>query len=463
MALSLSPRARYALRIVGYVVLGFLVFIYALHLTFPYERIKDRVIEGLASKYDVSIGKVERSMVPGRFALTNVTLRSRPSVVGQPVTTMFFKRIEVDVAFLPLISGKAEIGLDVSTGNGRMSGTVKASKSSLAVDIKLTRVPLATLPGIADAVGLPLGGAGDGHVRLNLPKNDWTKASGSVRLSCTVGCTVGDDVSRVYPKARREADQLMVKDGIPIKTINVSRFVLGLKIAKGEAEKEVFEFESPDGDIELDVNIKFAKKMADSVITGCIRYKCAPDYQKKAPAACDLGSPVVDNDGFHNIKLTGKLTTMKRLGAVCDAGGDGGDDRDRGDDAFTGGGIDKSRRDRPSLDVVEPPTRGTGEGTGTGAATGMMPPVEMGKPMPMGDDVNRAIDAGTPDVGGAAGTAGGAAAGTGGASGVNGATGVPMPEVVEPPPIQPGEPAQPEPVQPEGASGQPPPEQYPIK
>lgn len=429
--MTLSPRARLAARIAGYVLLGLITFVYALHLTFPYERVRDRMIETLAAKYDVAIGGVKRSVVPGRFSLTSVTLRSRPSVAGQPVTTMFFKEIEVDVAFLPLLKGTAEIGLDVNTGGGHLSGVIRASKTSLNVDFRLKRVPLSTIPGIADAVGLPLGGGGDGHVTLDLPKGDWTKATGKVNLSCTVGCTVGDDVSRVYPKAKREADQLMVKDGFVVKTISVGRFVLGIRIAKGEAKLDAFEFQSPDGEIAIDFSIKLAKKMNDSVITGCIRYKCAADYQAKSPAACDLGSPVVDRDGFHNIKLAGKLGTMKRLGAVCDAGGGGGA-ADDGGDVFSNGGVDKSNRGRPSLDAIAPaPVIDAG-----------VPPIEMGRPMPMADDVNRG---------------GGEPTNTG----AGGASGAPIPDgntgiVAPPPPPPPGvEAPRAEPIAPQGdgASG----------
>jgi type II secretion system protein N len=418
----LSPRALKIARIAGYVLLGFVTFLYALHYTFPYERIQDKVVEALASKYDVKIGGVERSrFVPGRFALTSVRLQSRPSVAGQPVTTMFFERIEVDVAFLPLLGGKAEIGLDVSTGNGGMTGTISFAKKDLDVDLKMRKFPLGTLPGVADAVGLPLGGSGDGHIRLSLPKGDWSKATGNIRLSCTVGCTVGDGVARVYPKAKREADALMVKDGIPVETVNVTRFVLGLKIAKGEAKKEVFEFESPDGEIELAVSIKLNRKWDDSVITGCIRYKCEPEYNRKAAAACDLGSPVVDKDGFHNIKLTGKLATMKRLGAVCDAGGGDGD--------APGEIISNDKpRVRPSLDNVEP--TGTDPATGTGA-----PPIQMGKPQPLGapaDDVNPRPDA---PVNGATGAepASGIAPGTTPGTVPGGATGTAPPPGTAPP------------------------------
>jgi type II secretion system protein N len=386
----MSPRARFALRIAGYIFLGILTFVYALHLTFPYGRVKDRMVESLSSKYVVTVADVERSMVPGRFRLKGVTLTSRPSVEGQPVTTMFFKSVEVDVAFMPLLSGKAEIGLDIATGSGGMTGTVKMSKTSLDVDFRLKRMPLSTIPGIADAVGLPLGGLGDGRITLSLPKNDWSKAKGKVELSCTVGCTVGDGVARVYPKAKREADALMVKDGFPVETVTISKFVLGISIAKGVAKQDKFEFTSPDGEIAIDFDIKLAKKMNDSTITGCIRYKCAGAYLSKSPAACELGSPAVDSEGFRNIKLTGKLGTMRRIGSVCEAGGGGGSP----DDVFTKDEAARPRT-RPSLDALPEPTIPPPT-TESGNTTPPPPPVDtpdMGRP-PSTPDVN-ALDANT--------------------------------------------------------------------
>lgn len=395
-AINLSPRARFALKIAGFVFLGIITFVYALHLTFPYERVADRMKEALASKYVVTISKVKRSAVPGRFRMEGVTLTSRPSVVGQPVTTMYFKTVEVDVAFLPLIGGRAEIGLDVNTGSGGMTGTVKAAKNSLNVDFRLQRMPLSTIPGIADAVGLPLGGLGDGRITLNLPKNDWTKASGKVDLSCTVGCTVGDGVARVYPKAKREADALMVKDGFPVETVTISKFVLGISIAKGVAKKEKFEFASPDGEITLDFDIKLSKKINDSTIAGCIRYKCAGAYLSKSPAACELGSPAVDADGFRNIKLTGKLGSMRRLGSVCETGGGPDEVFSKDEGART--------RSRPALDAVPEPTNPPPAAEGA-----MQPPtppqVDLGRPA-TAEDINRLneinMGSGSPPTPGAA-------------------------------------------------------------
>jgi type II secretion system protein N len=322
--MAISPRARLALRIVGYVFLALFTFVVALHLTFPYERVRDRALDALSSKYDVTIAGVERSWVPGRFTLTGVTLRSRPSVAGQPTTTMFFKRAEIDLAFAPLLSGRVAIGLDIATGAGRITGTIEQKKNETRIGFTLTRVPLTMIPGVSDAVGLPMGGNADGRVKLALVRNDWSKANGLFELACTVGCTIGDGQAKIYPKSTRPGDEALSQKGVTVPSIRIQRFKLAIDIVKGEAKRRAFELTSADGEADVDVSIKLSKTMSESTITGCIKYKCSKELYDREPnfrVTCDFGSPAVDPEGFHHIKLVGRLSAVRRLGALCDGSG----------------------------------------------------------------------------------------------------------------------------------------------
>lgn len=348
--MALSPRVRGLLRYVGYVVLALVTFVFALHLTFPYERVRDRALEALQAKYDVTIDGVERSLVPGRFALTGVTLRSRPSVAGQPTTTMYFKRVEIDLAFAPLLSGKVQIGLDITTNKGSITGSIVQAKHETAYAFNLTKVPLTMIPGVSDAVGLPMYGNADGKVRLKLVRNDWSKANGVFELACTVGCTIGNGEAKIYPKSKRPGDEAWTKDGVAVPALQITRFKLAIDIVKGNAKKRTFELVSKDGEADVDVDIKLAKVITESTITGCIRYKCSKELYAREPkfsSQCDFGSPVIDGKGMHHIKLLGKLSNVRRIGALCD-----GQQAD-GDGAASGGN-DRPRFDPGPVEVVQP-------------------------------------------------------------------------------------------------------------
>src|SRR6185369_8077016 len=60
----LGPRTRRVLRYTGMALLALVIFVFALQMTFPYNRVKDKIIEGLSDKYDVTIGGVERGFMP---------------------------------------------------------------------------------------------------------------------------------------------------------------------------------------------------------------------------------------------------------------------------------------------------------------------------------------------------------------------------------------------------------------
>lgn len=382
--MNIGPRARLALKITGYTLFALVAFVYAVHLTFPYERVRDKLVEQLSAKYDVKILGVERSWVPGRFALTGVTLTSRPAAAGQAPTVMFFKRVELDLKILPLLGKRVEVGLDVRTGNGSITGSVSYQGRDAVASLKLTHVPLATLPGITDAVGLPMDGNADGKVSLRLVNGDWSKkTAGGIELGCRVGCAVGDGVTKIYPKPQRPSDAALYRDGLTVPRILLDSFLIAIDIKDGQAKLRTFDLKSQDGEVEVDFAIKLARQTKDlgqSTINGCIRYKCAAEFQRKYPGLC-IGSPIVDEQGMLNIKLSGQVGKMRRLPQRCDT---------------NGGGDNAGAPTRPTLDTIPdvggPSPTGTPPPLPTTTVTPTMPvpeppPIER-KPVPMPDDVN---------------------------------------------------------------------------
>src|SRR3569623_2268057 len=120
MAINLSPRARKILR---YVAIGFfaiVVLVFALQLSFPYNRIKDMLVEQLADKYDIQVGEVERGIMPGRVYFNDVNIRTRPARPDDIVTTELIKRLEDDVGILPLLGKPLRVAVEAKIGRGTL-------------------------------------------------------------------------------------------------------------------------------------------------------------------------------------------------------------------------------------------------------------------------------------------------------------------------------------------------------
>ena len=94
-----SPRMRLALRYAGIAGVAVIVFVFALQLTFPYERVKDKIEDALAEKYEVQIGSVDRGLWPGRVYFNAVSLRTRATQPSEAVTTFYIEKLEVNLKY----------------------------------------------------------------------------------------------------------------------------------------------------------------------------------------------------------------------------------------------------------------------------------------------------------------------------------------------------------------------------
>src|SRR6185312_17009663 len=112
------------LRYVGIGFFAIVVFVFALQLSFPYNRIKDKLVEQMADKYDIQVGEVERGIIPGRVYFNDVNIRTRPTKPDDIVTTMLIKRLEVDVGILPLLGKTLRVDIEAKIGTGTLTARV---------------------------------------------------------------------------------------------------------------------------------------------------------------------------------------------------------------------------------------------------------------------------------------------------------------------------------------------------
>lgn len=343
----LGRRGTLVVRYVAIVVIALFAFTLALQATFPYDRMKDKLIESMSGQYDVTIGAVERGWKPGRVYFRAVSLRTRVTTPGETPTTFFIDKLEVDLGLLSLIGMNISVDLDAKIGAGRIKGNItlpKFGKAGVKLDITGTDLPGASLP-LRSALGLPMTGKLDFAVDLDLPvaKNkmgraatDWTKADGTIDLSCPTGCTLGDGHTKLKPLLKNRTNQVMVGDGIDFGEVHISTldvhavFTAAVGDADahsssykpGKFEVKKFNITSPDGELHVDYQMTMASALDDSVVAGCLRFKASDnllkkDETKKTYAAISTTGAELRSDGLFHIKLSDRFKDMKRLNAEC--------------------------------------------------------------------------------------------------------------------------------------------------
>jgi type II secretion system protein N len=310
------------------------VFVFALQMSFPYNRIKDRLIDQLSDKYDVSIGEVERGFVPGRVYFNDVNIRTRPTKPEEPVTTMLIKRLEVDVGIFPLLSGTLKVNLDATIGKGDLAATVWLKgfgEKGIKFTAEGTDLPGTGLP-MRAVLGLPMTGKINFSASLDLPNDrpkagkptpNWKAAEGAFSIECPSGCTFGDGKTKLKPLVKNAGQQAMVGEGIDFGQVNIDSLVAKAEIKNGKLEVTKFDAKSRDGELHVDYAMTLDKDFGNSIVAGCLRFKGSDALLKREPktyAAIQTTGAELRADGLFHIRLTDRFSMMKRLNQECGPG-----------------------------------------------------------------------------------------------------------------------------------------------
>lgn len=371
MAITLSnlgPRTRKVLRYTGVTLLGLVTFVFAFQLAFPFGRVKQRVIDALSDKYDVTIGDVERGFIPGRMYIKALTIRTRPAKADDVATTFYVEQLEVDLGILALLRGTIAIQLDAKIGSGHVKGAIARSSANTSIDIAGDDVPSANLP-VRELIGLPMSGKLRFSLALELPNDkskagrvgpNWTKAEGALTLACPAGCVIGDGKSKLKTQLKNARQQAMAEGGIEFGKVNIDSLFAAAEIKNGKLTVTRFETKSGDGELHVEFEAALNQDVNQSTVTGCLRFSGTEVLTKREPKTASAisltGAPRGPDNLFH-IKLEGPLREVRRMALVCGAAAS----RD------TPGGPPM----RPNLTVTpDPPVRPSG-------AIGIPPPTAM--------------------------------------------------------------------------------------
>jgi type II secretion system protein N len=347
MAIVLTRRQRIALRYAGMVLATLVVFVFALQATFPYDRVRDKAIEALASSYDVQIGSIDRGIMPGSVTFKAVTLTSRPAKAGDTPSVLFLDSVRVDLGLLALIGMTASIDLDIKMGVGRIKGNVslgKFGRGTIKLDLDATSIPGVDLP-LASWGSPPIIGKLDAQIDVSIPVTktkigreirDWTKADGNIALSCPSGCTLGDGKTKLKPLLKNRSNQALVADGIDFGKLSIDSLFIEAKFTPSVGDPEShssaykagkfdvtkFELKSKDGELHVDYSMTLAPELDESVVAGCLRFNVnenllKTEEGKKTFAAVSTSGAEKRGDGLFHIKLSDHFKDMKRLNLEC--------------------------------------------------------------------------------------------------------------------------------------------------
>jgi type II secretion system protein N len=197
-----KERAKKVAPWIGYPI--FYVFAFAVFavLTFPFEKVKERIVTSFNAKQretnghdELRIGDMTGYWLTG-VKMTDVRLVSAPTDPSQPPSELKIEEARVRVALLPLLVGNQDLGFHLSAFGGEVDGSYDIKGKDKSIDVTLTGIDLSQVTPLTALVGLPVEGSLDGTVKLSLPEGKASKGNGSVAFEAT-NVAIGDGKAKL--------------------------------------------------------------------------------------------------------------------------------------------------------------------------------------------------------------------------------------------------------------------------
>lgn len=321
------------------------------YLTFPWNRLKDRLVAEVAIRAQKPKSAIQRVEIDDLDSYwftgveaSGVRIYLPPSDdAGADKDKPTESVVKVDelnarLQILPMFLGRFRVKFWAHAFNGDVNGTVPIGGSSGPVEIQLDAIDLGYVDLIKDTLGIPIKGVATGKLELSAEGGKFSKANGMLDLAIN-GVTVGDGKSKI-------------KNQIALPEAKIGDLVIAAEAKDGALKITKFEANGTDIELAGDGKISVREPAMNSVADLYVRFKFTDAYRNKsdltktllgapgssAPSLFELADPRIKRskrtDGFYGWHVHGALGKLKFDPSTTD-GPAGGKSRGKTDSPFT--------------------------------------------------------------------------------------------------------------------------------
>jgi type II secretion system protein N len=297
---------RHVRRISAFAAFGICVYLVALYFSFPSERAKELAIRMAAERdLDVDIGTASPSFGLG-VTFHDIRVRTRPASGKPSRFSVESARVSISPWSLLSLQKTTTIALEAFGGTIALTQSgAPGKKGPFRIELSARDVKMGELPGVRDAINLPLGGVAKLDLELWSATGKYADANGEITFSCD-GCVVGDGKTPL-----KVAGNPFLAGGLTLPRVRLGNFGGHVVIEKGFAKLEGIEAKSPDGDLALEGEVTLRDPLAMSTVNGYLRFKLSDAFLKQAASLQTIlqmaGAPGKRPDGSYGMRLSGRL------------------------------------------------------------------------------------------------------------------------------------------------------------
>jgi len=301
----------------GYTAFFFAMFAIFAYLTFPYERVRDFIVQEVerpagpdgrrkASGMELEIEELSPSWITG-VELTKVVFRKPSDEEGATGMEIKLDELELRPSIIGLLTGNLGASFEAAVGDGSIEGAYDSSEEETSLDLELDAVDLADLGALASLLkGLPVTGTATGTIDLTLA-DDVKATTGEIDLSLT-GLSIGDG------EAKLKVGNM--GDGFTIERINAGDVKIRFEVEEGVARVKEFSASGDDLELAASGTIRLIKELRMSRLDLLIRLKFTDAYKERNERTRALFSlmeltpqvrPARTSDGALQFRLSGSV------------------------------------------------------------------------------------------------------------------------------------------------------------
>lgn len=297
----------------------FYVFAFAIFavLTFPFDKLKERIVTSFNAKQretnghdELQIGEMSGYWLTG-VKMTDVRLLSASTDPSKPPSELHIDEARARMSILPLLVGNQDISFHLDAFGGTVDGSYDVHGKDKSIEVELEGVDLAHVEPIKGMLELPVEGKLDGTVKLSMPEGKASKANGSLALEAK-DVSVGDGKAKL-------------KGALALPKLTVGGLTLSAEAKDGTLKISKLAAGGKDLELQGDGRIAMRELAMESICDVQIRFKFNDGYRNKnditkslfgapgsnAPALFELADPRVKQskrpDGFYAWQLRGPL------------------------------------------------------------------------------------------------------------------------------------------------------------
>jgi type II secretion system protein N len=306
--------------VIGYPLFYVLCLAVFIPFTFPYDKVKERVVSSFNADQRANGGQQELQIesLSGYWLtgvrMTGVTLLSAPSEPGKPPTRLGIESATVRYSVLPALIGHSDLGFDAEAFDGEVSGSFEVHGKDKSLDATVEAIDIGKVAPLIDVLGVPLEGKLGGSVHMVLPEGRVSRATGQVLLELK-GTSVGDGKAKI-------------KGALALPKLEVGTIAITADAKDGVLKLMKFGAGGKDLELQGDGRVTLREQVAESLWDLQVRFRINDPYRAKnditkslfggpgssGPPLFELADPKISQskraDGFYAWSVRGALARL---------------------------------------------------------------------------------------------------------------------------------------------------------